>query len=184
MNLKKINNSMKRIGVRLLRLSLYLFYAVFRRRIQLLWISSPDPIIFLGNSFTMRWQLSGCYKIEVNNKVILPGTTNFVQLDPQQTEKSLHLTFYGYKARIEREYDLQIVDSPLKKNIALLLECKRLATPQIFERLLNLRIKNLCNVRCPVSIRTLAIKLLSHLLAPKAANIPHIDIKLEPFNPQ
>jgi hypothetical protein len=175
---------MGRIGNWLSRISLFLLYAVLRRRLQLQWISAPPPVIFLENVFTMRWQLSGCYKIEVNNKVILPGTTNFVQLDSQQMDRSLHLTFYGYNQKTEKVYQLRIVSSPVKQNISLLLEPNRFPVPKIAKYLSNLQMESLYCIRCPLPVNLPAIHPRSELFAPKAVALPQVNIQLEPFNPQ
>jgi len=86
---------------------LYLFYLITGRRLQLIFISKPDAIVFSGGAFTLCWKVSGCYQVTLNDNMVLPGNSGSILLDAAQLSGPLRLCFYGCRQTIEKTYIIQ-----------------------------------------------------------------------------
>ena len=93
---------------------LYAVIVISRKRLYLDSISFPDPIIISGNHFSLFWKVSGCYKILVNDTIVLPGNTTMVYLDSNQIQKVLTICFYGFGSVLKRKCPIVLIDVELK----------------------------------------------------------------------
>ena len=98
---------------------LYSAYCVFRQRLQLRSISSPDPVILNGNYFTMFWEVKGCYKIIINDSIVLAGSTNVVHFDSERVQDQMRIMFYGCKETIEKIVEIHKVNVRLNRKLEL-----------------------------------------------------------------
>jgi len=119
LNIKKIRFWFQWLKRAALTRMLHLFCFCFRKRLQLVFLSMPDPYIISGNYFTMNWQARGCYKIIIGGSVILPGNATQASLDSRRIGDTLQIKFYGHKQCIEKNIALHMIRTGLKKDIAL-----------------------------------------------------------------
>lgn len=88
---------------------------VSRSKLRLHAISGPDRLVFSGNPICISWQVSGCYKISINKRFILPGCITSVQLDSRQVPDLLQIQFFGIGQQIEKSFVIQKMSISLKK---------------------------------------------------------------------
>jgi len=50
----------------------------------------------------MFWEVKGCYKIIINDSIVLSGSTNIVHFDSKLISDQLKIRFYGCKDIIEK----------------------------------------------------------------------------------
>ena len=117
-SLNKIKARLARVKNRLTQKLLYL-YCAFKRNLDIKFISAPDLIIFPGNYFTLYWEASGCYKIIINDSIVLPGNTTRAHFDSARLPGNLKICFYGFRQVIEKSMALNLINAGLKKNLAL-----------------------------------------------------------------
>ena len=95
---------------------LYLLHRLTGRHLQLVFISKPDAILFSGSSFHLRWKVSGCHQVTLNDTIVLPGNSSSVALDAAYLKRGpLIVCFYGCNQTIKRSYVLEPVSLPVKK---------------------------------------------------------------------
>jgi hypothetical protein len=88
---------------------LFYFNKILKRDLDLKFISLNDVIITKGTEIGIYWEVRGCHKIIIENKVTIPGNSNGFNFIHDGTYDSIFITFYGIN-RIESK------TVPLKSN--------------------------------------------------------------------
>lgn len=104
-----LKNKLNALTSNILKMFLFLRFKIITTKLDLSFISAPDPVIIKGNYFNIHWKTEGCYKIMVNNIRELPGNASSVLLHSKIGAAPVTITFYGIKTRIEKTLPVNLV---------------------------------------------------------------------------
>lgn len=138
---KRMQILFRRFRDKLTESFLFLFYSVFKQELIVLSLSEP-VIVLKDHPFTISWRVSGCYRVIINDSIILPGDTTKIYLDSTKTGKSLNITFYGVHKAFKKTFPIHPLAADLKTklepcfhsgNFHMLPVCKALRQSQVKE---------------------------------------------------
>lgn len=106
---------MARLKNRCLILVFRMALFVLGRKLHLIEISLPDPIIVSDNHFSFFWNVKGCYKVIINNSIALPGNINSIVLDSIHVQDKVTIQFFGIGSVLKREFSINKIDVRLQR---------------------------------------------------------------------
>lgn len=152
---------------------------VRRKPLKLHVISEPGCLVFSGSSLDLSWQVSGCYKIVINQCFILPGYVSRVQLDAEQIPDVVEIRFFGYGRQLTKNFVIRKINLRLKQSPLITVSpCRPKLSPEhqwpeLFTTIQPVR----------PSFPTLLYSRQHHLPLPRVPffNVPVLNMRLQPY---
>ena len=74
---------------------LYIFNKVLCRDLDVRFVSLNSAMVTRGTEIGVFWEVRGCYKIVIENRIIIPGNSHGVNFMFDGSFDNLFITFYG-----------------------------------------------------------------------------------------